>query len=251
MEASTAEVVRLTGTTSRTLRYYDATGLLRPSRIGAGGLRYYDGPALQRLQRILLLRRAGLGLRRIGELLDGGISDIDALREHVADLHAERSRIDRQIAALDRTIAAADEGRWLMAEEMLDGFDNSAYRQEVEQRWGEQAYARSADWWSGLGDAARADFLEESAALAGAWIGAHAAGLPIDSDAVQSLVARHIAWIGRAWGGVEPASEQIVGLAQMYPRDERFAASYGGVEGARYVRDALIAAVSSQAGDAS
>ena len=38
-----------------------------------------------------------------------------------------------------------------------------------------------------------------------------------------------------------PSADELAGLADMYVADERFAANYGGVEGATYVRDALIA----------
>ncbi len=51
---SIQDIARLAGTTSRTLRHYDAIGLLAPSRVAANGYRYYDAPALVRLQRILL-----------------------------------------------------------------------------------------------------------------------------------------------------------------------------------------------------
>ena len=62
MEWSIQDVVREAGVTSRALRHYDAIGLLRPSRVDAGGTRHYDLDALTRLQRILLLRELGLGL---------------------------------------------------------------------------------------------------------------------------------------------------------------------------------------------
>ena len=42
MELTIAEVARIAGTTSRTLRHYDDVGLLAPSRLGANGYRYYD-----------------------------------------------------------------------------------------------------------------------------------------------------------------------------------------------------------------
>ena len=38
-EWSTHEVARLAGTTSRTLRHYDAIGVLSPTRVGANGYR--------------------------------------------------------------------------------------------------------------------------------------------------------------------------------------------------------------------
>jgi DNA-binding transcriptional MerR regulator len=235
-------VARLTGTTSRTLRHYDAVGLLAPSDVDGGGRRYYDQAALVRLQRILLLRRLGLGLPQIAEILDRGVSDVAALREHAEGLRRERQRIERQLAAVERTIAAVSEGRPLMAEDMLDGFDHTEYRDEVEQRWGEEAYARSSQWWQSLGKDGQRGFLADSQDLATAWRDAAAAGLPPSDPQVQALAARHIAWIGSAWGGTTPTAEQVRGLAQMYVDDERFAANYGGAEGAAYVRDALFAA---------
>ena len=70
MDWSIQETARLTGTTSRTLRHYDAIGLLSPSSRAAGGSRHYDEDALVRLQRILLLRELGLPLGRIAEVLE-------------------------------------------------------------------------------------------------------------------------------------------------------------------------------------
>ena len=242
MLTSITDVARLTGTTSRTLRHYDAIGLLAPSDVDRGGRRYYDQAALVRLQRILLLRRLGLGLQQIAEILDRNVSDVAALRDHAEELRREQQRIQRQLAAVERTIAAVSEGRPLMAEDMLDGFDHTEHRDEVQQRWGEEAYARSSQWWQGLGKDGQRGFLADSQELAAAWRDAAAAGLPASDPQVQALAARHIAWIGTAWGGTAPTDEQVRGLAQMYVDDERFAANYGGPAGASYVRDALFAA---------
>ncbi len=63
MDWSIQETARLTGTTSRTLRHYDAIGLLPPSSRTANGNRHYDEASLVRLQRILLPRDLGLPAR--------------------------------------------------------------------------------------------------------------------------------------------------------------------------------------------
>ena len=241
MEASIAEVVRLTGTTSRTLRHYDAIGLRAPSRVGSNGVRYYDQRALTRLQRILLLRRFGMGLTAIRAAVDGGQSDIDALRRHMGQLHLQRHQLDTLIGSVERSIAALQEGETLMAEEMFEGFDNSIYREEVEQRWGSEAYSRSDRWWRGLGERGQRAFQAESQALAEQWQQAHRSGLEPGSTQVRDLARRHIDWVAVAWGGVTPSREQVVGLGDMYVADERFAANYGGPEGAAFVRDALVA----------
>jgi len=124
----------LVGTTSRTLGHYDDMGLLKPSRMGSNGYRYYDQAALVRLQRILLLRKLGLGLPAIAGGLDGQRETSKALMTHLKWLRQEQERLARQIASVETTIRKTEEGEQLMAEEILDGFDNSQYEEEVVKR---------------------------------------------------------------------------------------------------------------------
>lgn len=131
-----------------------------------------------------------------------------------------------------------------MPEQTSDGFDHTQYRAEVEERWGRGAYQRSDRWWRGLDAAGRQSFSDEAAALNAGWQQAWSAGLPLDSAAVRDLAARHVAWVSAGWGGVTPSAEQVADLAEMYVADDRFAANYGGPQGAGYVRDALLAYVS-------
>lgn len=233
------EIAKLTGTTPRTLRHYDELGLLSPSEVGANGYRRYDQVALVRLQRILLLRDMGLSLAEIGQLLAGTLTDREALQQHRERLINDRRRIEQQLASVERTLAALTEGKALMANEILDGFDHSQYREEVTQRWGAEAYEASDNWWRSMTNEERADFLSASKSLAQDWRAAAAAGVEPGSTHAQSLAVRHVAWLQQSWGGTEPSPEAIRGLADMYVADERFAANYGGVAGAKFVRDAL------------
>jgi DNA-binding transcriptional MerR regulator len=237
-EYGIAEVARLAGTTSRTLRHYGDVGLLAPSRIGANGYRYYDTSALTRLQRILMLRQLGLGVAAIAEVLDAA-DDTSALRAHLEWLRAESERLDRQIASVERTLTGIEEGVPIMATQMFDGFDHTQYKEEVERRWGAQAYADSDRWWRGLGPQGQQAFMDEHVAIAEGWAQLRAAGEPVDGAQAQALARRHHAWIAAGWGNKPPSADQLAGLADMYVADERFAANYGGTEGASYVRDAL------------
>ena len=243
MEASIQEVTRLTGITSRTLRHYDHIGLLAPSRVGANGFRFYDDASLVRLQRILLLRELGLGLADVRRVLDRELDDVAALRRHLDALRAEQRRLARQIASVERTITARHEGAALMSEQMFDGFDHTVHREEVEQRWGTQAYADSDRWWRSLGEEGRAAWQARQAALAADWVAAAGRGLDPASDEAQALAARHVAWLGDVPGtpghGGAQVRAYVEGLADLYVADPRFAASYGGETGARFVRDAL------------
>ena len=128
MEWSIQEIAKLAGTTSRTLRHYDATGLVTPSRVGANGYRYYDAAALVRLQRVLLLRDLGLGIGAIADVLAGERDDVHALGIHLSWLREEQVRLARQIASVESTIDTLKGGEKPMAENMFDGFDHTQYK---------------------------------------------------------------------------------------------------------------------------
>jgi DNA-binding transcriptional MerR regulator len=239
VEFSIQQVAKAAGVSSRALRHYDAIGLL-PAVRGGNGYRSYRGADLVRLQRILLLRDLGMRLGDIAAVLDGERDDFAALTQHLASLREDRQRLDRRIASVERTISALRQKEEIMPEQMFDGFDNSQYREEVQQRWGTQAWADGDRWWRRLTDDDKQRFTAEHRDIAQAWAQAREAGLAPDSDEVQQIAARHAAWIRVGWQGREVPPEALIGLAQMYVADERFAANYGGVEGAEYVRDALV-----------
>ncbi len=65
MEYSIHELSHLSGVTTRTLRWYDQIGLLKPSRVAESGYRYYGPAEVDRLQDILYYRALGVELARI------------------------------------------------------------------------------------------------------------------------------------------------------------------------------------------
>lgn len=252
MEWSIQQIARLAGTTSRTLRHYDELGLVPPSRIGSNGYRYYDELALVRLQRVLLLRELGLGLPEIKDVLDREVEEVSALTTHLSLLRQEQDRLARQIAAVEHTIDALKGGTELMAEDMFDGFDHTRYKDEVEQRWGKDAYARSDAWYRGMSEKDRRGWLAKVAQLSADWTdAAKADGVSPDSERAQDLARRHVEWLrgipGTPAGDGGNIAGYVRGLADMYVADERFAANYGGVEGAKFVRDALLTYLERQA----
>jgi DNA-binding transcriptional MerR regulator len=107
------ELARRTGVSERSLRYYETQELLRAERT-PGGHRDYGDWAVDRVIRIQALYAAGLTSKKIAQLLpcmrdtDGGPSAI-ATPRLVADLAAERDRIDRTIADLERSREVLDE----------------------------------------------------------------------------------------------------------------------------------------------
>jgi DNA-binding transcriptional MerR regulator len=247
-EWSIQQISRMAGTTSRTLRHYGDIGLLAPSRVGHNAYRYYDQAALVRLQRILLLRELGLGLPQIADVLDREASEVPALETHLAWLRQEQDRLMRQVASVESTIAALRGGERLMAENMFDGFDHTRYKDEVEERWGQKAYADSDRWWRSMSTDEKAAWKQQVSDLGRDWISAAESGVAPDSDEAQALAKRHVEWLSGIPGtpAAAPGGDvraYVIGLGEMYVADPRFGANYatsdGGTTGAEFVRDAL------------
>lgn len=240
-EWSMQDIVRVSGTTSRTLRHYQREGLLEPSRTDSGGRRCYGRDELLRLQRILVLRELGLGLRAIGRLLDGEVGTVAALREHVQQLETERARLGSVADSVRATITMIEQGGELVADTMFNGFDHTKYQEEVERRWGKQAYADADAWWRSLGDEGQQAHQDELNAIVAEFADTSSRGVDVHSDEVQALARRQYEWVRTGWGGTAPSAESFTGLGQTYVDDPRFGRTYTaqGRGFAEHVRDAM------------
>ena len=253
MQWSTNEVASSAGISSRTLRHYDAIGLLAPAGTGSNGHRLYGEPELLRLQQILAFKQLGLALSDIAAILDSD-GDPVALLERLSHQFAESiEQLRRQRESIQRAISAYGSGGTLMPDELFDGFDHTEHQHEVEDRWGRQAYADADRWWTSMTPDERRAWQGESAALAAAWVDAANRGLDPYADEAQALAARQDRWLssipgtpGAGSGHADP--DYLVGLGEMYVSDERFAANYGGQDGAQFVAAALRAFVECRAG---
>lgn len=244
MEWTIQELAARAGITSRTLRHYDRVGLLAPSRVGANGYRYYNATAVARLQRILLMRRLGMGLPAIAKVLADEVDTCDGLRAHIATLEEERDRIERQIRSVRHTLEALQSGAEPRMDVMLAGFNDHS-KDEVISRWGERAFQVSNDWWHGKTLDQQRAWKQDTEDLVAAWVAAARAGISPSSERAQTLAARHVRWLSEipgtptAEGDRECSIEMVKGLGDMYVDDPRFAGMYDDASGATFVRAAL------------
>ena len=127
-----------------------------------------------------------------------------------------------------------------MAEDMFNGFDHTAYKAEVEERWGADAYAASDAWWTSMSSDEQTVWKAQLTQLNTDWADAASRGIDPSGAEAQALAARHVEWLA-AIPGTPQSRDYVLGLGEMYVADERFAKSYGGVSGAEFVRNALVA----------
>ena len=102
-----AEVARLYGITGRALRHYEQIGILQSHR-QPSGYREYDLAQLQRLEVILFLRRMGLGLRDIGDILSDKLDLQKALQAKIISngkILREAKEIDSLLRDFEKELA--------------------------------------------------------------------------------------------------------------------------------------------------
>ncbi|MBD8525654.1 MerR family transcriptional regulator [Pseudomarimonas arenosa] len=111
-------VARASGCHIETIRYYERIGLLPAPARSASGYRHYQLQDVERLRFIARGRELGFSLDEIRSLLqlaeDPGLScvDVDTLaRQHLADIKAKLSDLQRMADELQRTIAACHGGQ--------------------------------------------------------------------------------------------------------------------------------------------
>ncbi len=92
------ELAKASGTTTKTLRFYEEAGLLPAAERTPGGYRDYSPDVLPRLDFIRRGRAAGLSLAQIRDVLD--VRDAGS-----APCHHVRQLLDRRLSELDRQIA--------------------------------------------------------------------------------------------------------------------------------------------------
>jgi DNA-binding transcriptional MerR regulator len=113
------EVAADTGLTTRTIRYYEELGLLKPAARSEGSYRLFDPDDLERLRFIKGLRDdAGFSLAEIGQLLEDDLARVrnrsrfrstTDTTERRAILEDALGRVDRQVATLQTKIERLEE----------------------------------------------------------------------------------------------------------------------------------------------
>ncbi len=245
MAWSIAEVARMSGVTSRTLRHYDEIGLLPPAGIGSNGHRYYAEGDLLRLQQILLMRELGLGLREIQAVLDTQVDQVTVLREHHRRLLAERDRLETLVRTVGRTITELEEGKGdngmtkiNRPENLFEGFEPSRVEDEARERWPEH-WEQSRKVIGTMTAEDQEQWQREATAQMIRLAEFMVAGTPVADAAAQAEVHAHYQSVCRFW---TPNAAAYKGLGQTYVDDPQFRANFDKIADglAGYQRDAMV-----------
>ena len=248
MEYSIQELSRLSGVTTRTLRWYDQIGLLKPSRVAESGYRYYGRAEVDRLQDILYYRALGVELARIKECLDDPSFDrLAALRNHLAALEAEQERLEKLIRSVKDTIGAEERNEIMNDEQKFEAFKKRAvahneevYGAEIRAKYGDQEVDEANAAVMNLTQAQYKEWTDLGREIQEQLEVAAQTGLSPESETGKELCALHRQWLTLTGNRYDPAKHR--GIAELYVMDERFTAYYDKrLPGcARFLRDAVV-----------
>ena len=226
--------------TTRTLRYYDEIGLLKPAGTGSNGYRYYDRENLLRLQQILFFRELDVPLDDILLIMSQPDFNLPgALENHRTALRNRASRLKKLIDTVDRTIATIKGEEKMKEKELFEGFDETKYEEEVRQRWGHTPqYAESQKKWASYSKDQKQLIKEEGGRLAIRMVTTDPNAKPDDPD-VQNAIGEYHAYINKYFYTCDVGF--IRNLSDMWVQDERFAINYERIRegGAAFVREAV------------
>lgn len=231
MEYTIQKLGEMAGVSTRTLRYYDEIGILKPARINSSGYRIYGQKEIDLLQQILFYRALDVDLDTIKRIVSSpDFNGIRALSEHHGKLLEKREQLDKLIANVEKTIASAEGKMKMSNKEKFEGFkkrivdDNEKkYGGEVRAKFGDEAVDRSNKKVLNMTQEEydRAENLAK--AIKETLAEAYKTGDPA-GELAQKAVDLHRQWLCLFYD--EYSNEYHAGLGEMYVADERFKAYY-------------------------
>lgn len=232
MEYSIEELARLSGVSSRTLRYYHQQGLLLPQRVGPNGYRYYGPKEVDCLQQILFFKRMGFSLAQIKVALAADNFDFVAvLGQQKVQLEAQRQVLNQMLATVEQTIRyykgeekMTDEAKFGAFKEQQIADNEKKFGAEIRAKYGETTIDESNAKLRGMSLATYQEMQAIEGKLMEQLQKFVAEDLAVTSEGAEEIYQLHRQWLTYSWPDYSLAAHQ--GLVAMYLSDERFQKYY-------------------------
>lgn len=247
MEYTVQGLGKLAGISTRTLRYYDEIGILKPARTNSSGYRIYGQAQVDRLQQILFYRELGVSLESIKEIVTAPAFDgAKALWEHREKLLEKRKQLDLLIENVEKTIEVTEGKVKMSNKEKFEGFKKSMieenekkYGKEIREKYGNDTINKSNNKLKNMTQEEYDHITKLGNEIQEVLKEAYKTGDPA-GDLAQKAAELHRQWISFYWDSY--SKEAHAGLAQMYVDDERFTAYYDKEQPgtAAFLRDAIF-----------
>jgi MerR family transcriptional regulator, thiopeptide resistance regulator len=222
------QLAKMASISSRTLRHYDALGLLPAQRDEANNYRYYTPTDMLRLQQILFYRKLGLSLSDIQTVFNAPDFTLEqALHSHRSHLQKEQHRLQALLQTVDYTLNYLKGESTMNTEYFFKGLtpeEEQAFAEEAAERWDPRLVKQSQQRWKSYHPTRQKEILAEGETIYQEL--AQQLGKPPESPQVQELMQqwhRHIRYF------YEPTVEILRGLGSLYIEDMRFREKFAAI----------------------
>ena len=246
MEYTVQKLGRMAGISTRTLRYYDEIGILKPARINSSKYRIYGQAEVDLLQQIMFYREMGVNLDTIKEILTAKeFNEERALENHLIKLLAEKQQLDLLIENVKKTLEYKKGNINMKDNEKFQGFkkklveeNEQKYGKEIREKYGDERVNESNQKMLNMTKEQYEEFEKLGQEVLDTLEAAFATGDPA-GELGQKTADLHKKWLTFTWSSY--SKEAHSGLAQMYVDDERFTAYYDKKQSgmAAFLRDAI------------
>lgn len=233
MEYTINKLAKISGVSTRALRYYDEIGLLSPARIAENKYRIYGQQEIDLLQQILFYRELSMPLEEIGLILRS--PDFDkaaALEHHLSSLLDKKQQIDTLILNVTKTLKTLKGEAVMTDREKFEGFKQSMiseneaeFGNEIRKKYSNAVVDGSNARLSGMSEAQWEKSQELASKINEALKAAFELGDPA-SELAHKACDLHREWLCMFWKEGTYSKQAHQELARGYVDDERFTAYY-------------------------
>jgi Predicted transcriptional regulators len=233
MEYTVSKLAQISNITTRTLRYYDEIGLLKPARVSSNGYRIYGRAEVDTLQQILFFRELGVGINDIKQLLTApDFSREQALQKHLTSLRQKKEQIEALIENVSKTISSLKGEIAMSDKEKFNGFkqrlideNEQKYGREAKEKYGDAIVNAANSKFMGLDEAQYAEAEHLRVEINKNLKAAMVTGNPA-CERAQKACMLHGQWICMFWTKGAYTKQAHKALGRMYVRDGRFKKYY-------------------------
>lgn len=228
MKYNIRELSNIAGVSTRTLRYYDEIGLLKPSYIKESGVRCYGEKEISLLQQILFYKERGFELKQIQQIIYKEDFDIiHALQEHLLALEAKKRQMDSLITTVRQTLASMKGEEQMSDREKFEAFkkkmvkeNEDFYGEEIREKYGDQQVDEANQKILHMSQTEWKKFKDLEEEIKERLKIGVLTGIDVDSEDAKKIVELHKEWLCMTWKHY--SKEAHKGIAEMYVMDERF-----------------------------
>lgn len=223
------QLAKLSGVSTRTLRHYDAIGLLRPCAHTEAGHRLYRNEQTLLLQQILLYKEMGLSLQQIQQLLYSAAFQLEeALEVHLQQLQEQQKQLAQKIKTVAQTLRYVKGEITMTTNEQFEGLkkqklaqNEAQYGEEIRQKYGEEsvmaAYGQLKEMTKEKYEGAQQLEQQIFTLLTAMLTEEH-------DETLLEIAELHKRWLSMYWPKYTKVAHR--GLSEMYVTDERFTQYY-------------------------